>query len=312
MERHGRETSRLQSDVMRRIDDFEKRGLLIPKMADHYKKAIQKARGNPIKFKVFLKQMMEDLDRMDNESVPPQSQGGGSPTSSTFSSGTSTSASAFTEIASATSSNTSSVFLNKNTSSHLSRPGVDKMGGNTDGAHSYLKPGNQTTQPQATSQTNHHHLRSVYQKKASSTLAEIPENQQETNQNRNFVSQKNRTVIHQQSPLIVNVESSAPVNDDQLQELFVEMCFFARLGYVQPPCCLRCTYREALMDKNENSNCSRWVIWRKDTSKLLHPHEMKDNLLMVQCRAARRLLGGQIVNGCKWSANRQEIHSIES
>ena len=144
MERPGREISRLQSDVLRRIDDFQRRGILIPKMADHYKKAIQKARANPIKFKVFLKQMTEDLDRMDNDSGPPRSQGG-SPTSSTFSSGTSTSASAFTEIASATSSNTSSVFLNKNTVPSLSRSNTDRTGGNAGVLSRYPKSGNQTT-----------------------------------------------------------------------------------------------------------------------------------------------------------------------
>jgi hypothetical protein len=66
-----------------------------------------------------------------------------------------------------------------------------------------------------------------------------------------------------------------------VQQLFVEMCFFARLGFVQPPCCLQCTYKESILEKHlrsqhninpdgilvqPNRNCQRWVAWRKDAS----------------------------------------------
>ena len=109
--------------------------------------------------------------------------------------------------------------------------------------------------------------------------------------------------------MVVDVTDAATqIGDEQMQELFVEMCFFARLGYVQPPCCLRCTYREALKDGNAQSNCPRWVIWRKDTNQLLHPNQLEGNLLMVQCRAAGRLLAGKTIDGYTWSAERQEIY----
>ena len=298
MERPGRETSRLQNDVTRRIDDFQRRGVLIPKMADHYKKAIQKARGNPIKFKVFLKQVQEDLDRLDNEAtpVPPQI----SPTSSTLSSGTSASVSAFTEIASAVTSNASSSLLKSSVASGFSRPEL-RPSAAAEKRGSGPPVRRKSELEQAFSQRS---LRSVGQGTTSGN-------------NVSSVTQPS-TQRHAPEPrkplrmIMETTDNDSDVGDDQMQELFVEMCFFARLGYVQPPCCLRCTYKEALMDKNENMHCSRWVIWRKDTRILLHPLEMQGNLLMVQCRAARKLLAGEIVNGYRWSPERQEIYSIGS
>lgn len=96
----------------------------------------------------------------------------------------------------------------------------------------------------------------------------------------------------------------------QLQELFVEMCFYARLGFVQPPCCLRCTYRDAMRNKQKvgpDLSCKRWVIWRKNAEYMLHPTGLDGNIIILQCHAARRLLVGDIVEGRQWDATRKQV-----
>lgn len=103
------------------------------------------------------------------------------------------------------------------------------------------------------------------------------------------------------------------ISESQISELFVEMCFFARLGFVQPPCCLQCTYKEATSTNKASSssskmvvpnmNCKRWVIWRKDVKKPYNPDHFVDSssVVVVQCNVARKLLAGETVgDGWKW------------
>jgi hypothetical protein len=95
---------------------------------------------------------------------------------------------------------------------------------------------------------------------------------------------------------------SKEFGDDQLSELFVETCFFARLGFVQPPCCLQCTFRESLKGAAINASCSRWVIWRRDAKHVLHPNHLCDNAIAMRCHAARKLLSGKMVEQNKWDS----------
>ena len=99
-------------------------------------------------------------------------------------------------------------------------------------------------------------------------------------------------------------------DEQQLQDLFVEMCFFARLGYVQPPCCLKCTYQET-MEHEDNTPCTRWVVWRKDAATLLHPNMLDGNIIIVQCDKVSDLLQGDTVEGRKWDAARKQIVSVD-
>ena len=90
------------------------------------------------------------------------------------------------------------------------------------------------------------------------------------------------------------------LSEDQIADLFVETCFFARLGFIQPPCCLQCNYREALKEHTPNTKCGRWIVWRKDAKHILHPRYLQENTIMVQCHAARKLLAGKLVDYHKW------------
>jgi hypothetical protein len=95
------------------------------------------------------------------------------------------------------------------------------------------------------------------------------------------------------------------------QELFVEMCFYARLGFVQPPCCLQCTYRESVVVPSSNMQldapCERWLAWRKDASQPLHPKTLETNLCLLQCHVARQLTMGAIVGDRRWDAQQMML-----
>ena len=93
---------------------------------------------------------------------------------------------------------------------------------------------------------------------------------------------------------------SKEFSDTRLSELFVETCFFGRLGFVQPPCCLQCVFKESMKGNAPNTDCTRWVIWRKDAKHVLHPNTLSQNAVAVRCNAARLLASGKFVEGCKW------------
>ena len=95
---------------------------------------------------------------------------------------------------------------------------------------------------------------------------------------------------------------SSTLSDDAISALFVETCFFSRLGFVQPPCCLQCTYRESMMNNENKPNlkCKRWVIWRRNANNPLHPSTLHNNTMAVQCQTARKLTAGQPVESYKW------------
>ena len=310
MDRKHTGTGRLQSDVTRRLDDLEKRGLLSAKMTEHYKMTLVKARSNPVKFKLYAEQVQKDLDRISNENqqgepTPPQT----SPTASTFSSGSSASVSAFTEIASAANSNASSAIGSKGPISVFSRASAansqtsDKQ--SRWGDRSKVSARSELAQAMEKRGLRPGDTKKPLPKPVSESRNDAPEKHATETISGNRLDQKSH-VAPSRSPMVMEVHDTS-VGEEQMQELFVEMCFFARLGYVQPPCCLRCTYREALKDGNVQSQCPRWVIWRKDTDQLLHPNQMEGNLLMVQCRAAGRLLAGKTIEGYAWSAERQEV-----
>lgn len=103
-----------------------------------------------------------------------------------------------------------------------------------------------------------------------------------------------------------------PLNDQQLRKLFVEMCFFARLGFVQPSCCLQCVFSQVVARKKpilrENKTCCRWVVWRRDATEQLHPNKLDGNIVLIQCHAVQDLLEGGEVEGFAWDApNRQLV-----
>jgi len=136
-----------------------------------------------------------------------------------------------------------------------------------------------------------------------------------TDQNNNKIFLPSSISDHHQ--LADSVPVSIPYS---VANLFVEMCFFARLGFVQPPSCLKCVHQLRFGSSKKshlpavscNSSCQRYVAWRRDASKLLHPNNLQENLMFVPCRYAQKLLLGEEVQGWKWHAkekrcNRKDI-----
>ena len=89
-------------------------------------------------------------------------------------------------------------------------------------------------------------------------------------------------------------------DEDFVESLFVEMCFFARLGFLQPPMCLRCLYMESIEGMEEDSDCKHFCVWRRNANEALNPTSLAGNLCLVECHAARRLIEGNEVQQHYW------------
>jgi hypothetical protein len=98
------------------------------------------------------------------------------------------------------------------------------------------------------------------------------------------------------------------IDQTSMEDLFVEMSFFARLGFLQPPSCLKCAYHQTVGQKQQGNTtgtgiskpCNRLVAWRKDANVLLHPDKLEGNLLVVSCASATKLHKGETVSNYVW------------
>ena len=126
---------------------------------------------------------------------------------------------------------------------------------------------------------------------------------------------------------------SGETTDAKLRDLFVEMCFFARLGFLQPPSCLRCAYSDARMAKAKGPDqqqeedddydgqgegekkwrhCARPIVWRKDATRPLHPEQLGEGgLLVLKCRMAEAWLRGDVRGGLRWDPKRRKLISVK-
>ncbi|KAI2505283.1 hypothetical protein MHU86_9185 [Fragilaria crotonensis] len=100
-------------------------------------------------------------------------------------------------------------------------------------------------------------------------------------------------------------------DEDFVESLFVEMCFFARLGFLQPPMCLRCLYMESVEGMEEDSDCRHFCVWRRNANDALHPNTMAGNLCLVECQAARRLIEGNEVQQHYWDHIKRRLVMVE-
>lgn len=96
-------------------------------------------------------------------------------------------------------------------------------------------------------------------------------------------------------------------SEEAIKDLFVEMAFFARLGFVQPPSCLHCTYRESIEKTSPDLKCNRYVPWRKNANVLIHPHHLDNNIILVQCHVARSLVRGETDHCYRWDSIKREL-----
>lgn len=103
-------------------------------------------------------------------------------------------------------------------------------------------------------------------------------------------------------------------DDEAVADLFVTLAFFARLGFVQPPCCLKCAHREAGCGAKEGGTsgpCSELVPWRIDANTKIHPDRIEDNIIFLTCQTARSLVAGDCYPDIRWDTrNKRLLHEI--
>mmetsp|Transcript_1284 Transcript_1284/g.2294 ORF Transcript_1284/g.2294 Transcript_1284/m.2294 type:complete len:155 (-) Transcript_1284:13-477(-) len=115
--------------------------------------------------------------------------------------------------------------------------------------------------------------------------------------------------------------------DGYMSDMFVTMCFFARLGFIQPPSCLKCAYRssgcggdgkkkndEKLgggQNSSSSSSCSELVAWRRDAGILLHPDKLDGNIVFITCDTAKSLVNGDAYPSIRWDTrNKRLLHEM--
>uniref|UniRef100_A0A7S3Q0E1 Uncharacterized protein n=1 Tax=Chaetoceros debilis TaxID=122233 RepID=A0A7S3Q0E1_9STRA len=92
------------------------------------------------------------------------------------------------------------------------------------------------------------------------------------------------------------------ISHEETQKIFVEMCTFARMGFVQPPTCIECAYSCSSCD--ENPKCDNLVVWRQNAGEKhnLQPKTLEGNILFVTCSTAQAWMRGDKVHGKKWDS----------
>ena len=110
---------------------------------------------------------------------------------------------------------------------------------------------------------------------------------------------------------------------DQIESLFVEMCFFARLGFVQPPCCLQCAFNESRgvhsshsengkFQNTQSKKCTKLVVWRFNAGTVFHPEKLEKNIVLVTCHTAQAWLQGEVVLNLSWDPKNKRLESTKS
>ena len=115
-------------------------------------------------------------------------------------------------------------------------------------------------------------------------------------------------------PVCTPAEAANTLGTKELENLFIDMSFYARLGFLQAPSCLRCAYREAhagtaWKDALASQGCGRLVMWRKDTALPIHPDNLQANAAIVSCQSAKALMRGESVGGVHWDKTTQKLVS---
>ena len=117
----------------------------------------------------------------------------------------------------------------------------------------------------------------------------------------------------------VSVCSKLGIDYNLVSHLFVEMCFFARLGFLQPPCCLKCSFVNSVLSQKTGDqhrrttapHCHRYTIWREDCTVPLSRNTLSGNLLLIRCSDAQKLiLGDEVISTdqvWRWDFSKQRI-----
>mmetsp|Transcript_4546 Transcript_4546/g.6637 ORF Transcript_4546/g.6637 Transcript_4546/m.6637 type:complete len:168 (-) Transcript_4546:205-708(-) len=96
------------------------------------------------------------------------------------------------------------------------------------------------------------------------------------------------------------------VPHEEIRNIFVEMCVFARMGFIHPPSCLQCAYKSC----EWSDSCDNLVVWRRragDDNDLLQPIRLGGNILFVKCSIAQAWMRGEEAAGKKWDKKKKHL-----
>ena len=145
----------------------------------------------------------------------------------------------------------------------------------------------------------------------------------------------------------VSLLKSIPSEND-LEQAFVGMISFAKLGFMQAPSCLQCAYSSTLKRQGsaindtkkfqETSLCQNLVVWRRDANILIQFGSLKGNavvlrvrfssyysilhncqpsqdfsfdIMLLQCHFAKKLLSGGTCSGWKWNDETKKMEKCQ-
>jgi hypothetical protein len=115
-------------------------------------------------------------------------------------------------------------------------------------------------------------------------------------------------------PVCTPAQVANTLGTKEMENLFIDMSFYARLGFLQAPSCLKCAYRDAHAgtDYRESiaaKGCGGLLLWRKDTALPIHPDNMQSNSVVITCQTAKAFMRGESVAGVHWDKDSQKLVS---
>mmetsp|Transcript_21812 Transcript_21812/g.47144 ORF Transcript_21812/g.47144 Transcript_21812/m.47144 type:complete len:350 (-) Transcript_21812:246-1295(-) len=319
--------------VLDRIKDYEKKEIITPAKAKQFRDTLNQRNYSSL----YVQKIHKELDRLSADSAPINGRNSVSKTSSALDDGSLSLKTALSSKSSVASSKMNSSVQVLPSPSAMSDASIGKASSTAtqqwhsilhkSGAatgHNRLAAAAQRSTASAVSLSRHITWedqsvstsggRSSFIAPADSTSA-ASEKENKTDKTVSSVAMASSSSSNSNKSSILDPSEISdfhkPFNSEEIKQLFVEMCFFARLGFLQPPCCLNCTYRESIKKSAVVPNCPRWTIWRKDASMALHPMDVADNVVAIQCHAARKLLDGVTMEGYSWNAESSMLESVK-
>ena len=113
-------------------------------------------------------------------------------------------------------------------------------------------------------------------------------------------------------PVCTPAQAANTLTRKELEHLFIDTTFYARLGFLEAPSCVKCAYRDAHAGKDcrdaiAAKGCGRLVLWRKDTALPIHPDNMQTNSVVITCATAKAFMRGETVACVHWDKDSQTL-----
>ena len=113
-------------------------------------------------------------------------------------------------------------------------------------------------------------------------------------------------------PVCTPAQAAKTLTREELEHVFIDTTFYARLGFLQALSCVKCSFRDAYAGTDYREavaakGCGRLVLWRKDPALPIHPDNMQTNSVVITCTTAKALMRGETVGGYRWDKTSQKL-----